>query len=137
MSAEFLDSNVFVYLFDETDSRKRGVAERLVRKALSDGTGVISFQVVQETLNVMTRKLGASPQDARQFLDNVLLPLWRIAPTPSLYASALDHRARHGFSFYDSLILAAAIDFGCVRLWSEDLQDGRSIDGVKITNPFA
>lgn len=136
MSAEFLDSNVFLYLFDETDDHKRGVAERLVQRALSDGSGVISFQVVQETLNVMTRKLGASTSDARRFLDNVLLPLWRIAPSPALYASALDVRDRYGFGFYDALILAAAIDHGCTRVWSEDLQDGQKVAGVEVVDPF-
>lgn len=137
MSAEFLDSNVFIYLFDETDDHKRGVAERLVQRALAGGTGVISFQVVQETLNVMTRRLGASTQDARKFLDNVLLPLWRVAPSPALYASALDVRDRYGFGFYDALIVAAAIDHGCARLWSEDLQHGQRVVGVEVVNPFA
>ncbi|MDE2925999.1 MAG: PIN domain-containing protein [Acidobacteriota bacterium] len=65
MSVEdFLDSNVFVYLFDETDPRKRQLAERLVKRALEHQTGCISFQVVQETLNVMTRKLKVPPETA-------------------------------------------------------------------------
>ena len=57
MSAEnFLDTNVFVYLFDETDNDKREKAERLVQQALEKETGCISYQVVQERINVITRK---------------------------------------------------------------------------------
>ena len=74
MSAEdFLDTNVFVYLFDETAPDKRRRAERLVRRSLDAGSGCISTQVVQETLNVVTRKLGARPASARLLLDDVWL----------------------------------------------------------------
>lgn len=54
MSGDFIDSNVFVYLFDETDERKRATSERIVESALQTKSGSISFQVVQETLNVFT-----------------------------------------------------------------------------------
>lgn len=137
MNVDFIDSNVFIYLFDEVDHHKRLIAERIVRGALTDGTGVISFQVVQETLNVLTRKLGASSADARRFLDAVLTPLWTTAPSPRLYADALDVRSRFGFSFYDSLIIAAAIDAGCARLLSEDLQTGQSLHGLTVVDPFS
>jgi predicted nucleic acid-binding protein len=136
MSADFIDSSVFIYLFDETDDRKRTTAEHVVHDALARGTGVISFQVVQETLNVLTRKLGADPREARRFLDVVLAPLWAIAPSPSLYADALDVRARFQFSFYDSLIVASAISGGCPRLLSEDLQPGQAIAGLSVVDPF-
>ena len=90
MSAEdFPDTNVFVYLFDETAPDKRQRAERLVRRSLDGGSGCISTQVVQETLNVVTRKLGARPASARLLLDDVLAPLWRVNPSRSLYARGL------------------------------------------------
>jgi predicted nucleic acid-binding protein len=57
MSADFIDSNVFVYLFDETDSAKRERARDLVQAAVGSTTYLISFQVVQEVLNVITQKL--------------------------------------------------------------------------------
>jgi len=137
MSAEdFLDTNVFVYLFDETAPDKRERAEGLVRRSLEEGSGCISYQVVQETLNVVTRKLGARPASARLLLDDVLAPLWRVNPSRSLYARGLRLHAQFGFSFYDSLIVAAALEAGCARLYSEDLQHGQQIDGVTITNPF-
>jgi len=67
----------------------------------------------------------------------VLLPLWRIMPSQALYQSALDLHARYQFSFYDSLIIAAALAAGCTRLYSEDLQHGQRIEGLTIENPFA
>ncbi|HSO07522.1 MAG TPA: PIN domain-containing protein [Pelomicrobium sp.] len=138
MSAEFIDSNVFIYLFDETDPRKRGIADALVGRALESGHGQISFQVVQETLNVITRKLATpvTPHDAQRFLDRVLAPLWRVMPSLALYRRALDLQARHRHGLYDALIIAAALEAGCDRLYSEDLQHGQRIDSLTIENPF-
>lgn len=132
----FIDSNIFVYLFDETDAIKRQSSENLVRQALENGTGCISYQVVQETLNVITRKLKATPEDARQLLDRVLNPLWRVNPTRTFYQRGLDLQARYQFSFYDSLIVAAALEVGCKTLFSEDLQHGQRIEQLTINNPF-
>jgi predicted nucleic acid-binding protein len=138
MSGEFIDSNVFVYLFDETDDRKREAAERLVDSALQTHNTSISFQVVQETLNVLTRNLPTpmSVEGAKDFLRQVLVPLWRVSPSPALYDRALDLQSRYRYGFYDSLIIAAALDAGCTQLFSEDLQDGQRIEGLTIRNPF-
>lgn len=138
MSGDFIDSNVFVYLFDETDERKRDIADAITERALQDRSASISFQVVQETLNVVTRKLPQpmTAEDARRFLERVLVPLWRISPSSALYNRALDVQARYRYAFYDSLIIAAALDAGCSRLYSEDLQDGQRIEGLTIENPF-
>ena len=138
MSGEFIDSNVFVYLFDETDDRKRKAAERIVDSALQTHNTSISFQVVQETLNVLTRNLPTpmSVEGAKDFLRQVLVPLWRVSPSPALYDRALDLQSRYRYGFYDSLIIAAALDAGCTQLFSEDLQDGQRIEGLTIRNPF-
>lgn len=137
MSVDFIDSNVFVYLFDRTDAHKRGTAERLIQRALEADTSAISHQVVQETLNVVTRKLrpAIGPDDARQLLHRVLVPLWRVLPSTVLYERGLDLQARHRISFYDALIIAAALETGCTRLYSEDLQHGQRIEGLTI-DPF-
>ena len=137
MSAEdFIDTNVFVYLFDESDAGKRYQAETLVNRCLESGTGCISYQVVQETLNVLTGKFGMPPDRIRRLLDNVLTPLWQINPTGSLYQSAISLRSQYSLSFYDSLIVAAALDAGCTRLYSEDIQHGQQIQRLTIVNPF-
>ena len=138
MSVEnFFDTNVLVYLFDETDDAERERAELLIQQALANETGCISYQVVQETLYVITRKFSATPEKVRQLLDGVLVPLWRINPTQTLYRHGLDLQARYRFSFYDSLIIAAALEAGCTCLYSEDMQDGQQIQGLTIQNPFA
>ena len=138
MNVEFIDTNVFIYLFDETNDRKRTIADRIVKTALETRTARISHQVVQETLNVVTRKLPSpmTAENAQRFLVQVLAPLWQIMPNIALYRRGLDVQARYGFSFYDSLIIAAALESGCTRLYSEDLQHGEQIEGLIIENPF-
>ena len=137
MSAEhFLDTNVLVYMFDETDAAKQRQAEILVNESLASGTGCISFQVVQETLNVLIRRLGFVSEDARRVLDDVLIPLWQVNPTAALYQTAISLQGRYGFSFYDSLIVAGALESGCSRLYSEDLQHGQMVQQLTIWNPF-
>jgi predicted nucleic acid-binding protein len=138
MSDDFIDSNVFVYLFDETNERKREIADGIVKSALQANSASISFQVVQEVLNVVTRRLPTpmTAEDAGRFLEQVLGPLWRGSPSLALYRRALDLQARYRYGFYDSLIIAAALDAGCTRLYSEDLQDGQRIKGLTVENPF-
>lgn len=137
-AADFFDSNVLIYLFDDSAMAKQTVARRLVAQALAADSGCISFQVVQETLHVVTRKFArqATPSEAQQILRQSLVPLWRVMPSPALYACALELQARYQYSFYDSLILAAALESGCTRLLTEDLQHGQRIEGLTIENPF-
>jgi predicted nucleic acid-binding protein len=138
MSAEFLDSNVFVYLFDETAPQKRDIAQALIQSGLESGTTMISHQVVQETLNVIRGKLAkpATPEQARRFMDAVLIPMWRITPNRDLFHRALDVQSRYRYGFYDALIIASALQGGCTRLYSEDLHHGQEIEGLTIENPF-
>jgi predicted nucleic acid-binding protein len=138
MHADFLDTNIFVYLFDETDARKRTIAEQLVRNALETHNACISHQVVQETLNVVTCKLAVpmSLENAQRFLEQILAPLWQKVPSIALYQRGLNIQSRYGFSFYDSLIVAAALECGCRRLYTEDLQHQQKVEGLTIENPF-
>jgi predicted nucleic acid-binding protein len=138
MSADFFDSNLFVYMFDPTDIRKRDLARELVSLAVAERSASISHQVVQETLNVVTSKMASrlTREDTRRLLEEVLVPLWDIAPTAATYERALDVSARYGFVFYDALIVASAIEGGCTRLYSEDFQHGQRIGSLVIENPF-
>lgn len=140
MSAgDFLDTNILIYLFDDTDDRKRVRATELVRNGLESGNACISFQVVQEALNVLTRKLDppATVAEATQLLDEVLTPLWRVFPSPDLYRRGLDLQQRYSLSFYDALIVSAALEAGCTRLLSEDLQHGLRVEALTVKDPFA
>jgi predicted nucleic acid-binding protein len=113
----FFDTNVVVYAFDARDPRKQAVADALVREALLGRRGCISWQVVQEWMNVVLRKAAhpLSHAEAR---------------------SALDVQQRYGFAVYDSLIVAAALRAGCSELLSEDLQHGQRIESMVVRNPF-
>ena len=134
----FIDTNVFIYQLDTRDARKHAIADRIVGEALAAEHACISFQVVQECLNTLLRKAEVTldAAAARAYLDTVLAPLYRIDPSPGLYRRALDAQQRWKFSFYDSLIVAAALEAGCKRLLSEDLQHGQRIEALRIENPF-
>ena len=138
MPGDFFDTNVILYLFDDTDSPKRKKSEELILSALDSGTGCVSHQVIQEALNVVTTKLDppADAHDALRLIDRILLPLWRVMPGRELFVRALDVQARYRYGFYDSLIIAAAIEADCARLYSEDLQHGQRIATLRITNPY-
>jgi len=139
MSDSFIDSNVFVYLIDDTGDPRRLIAERLILDAMAEDNACISFQVVQETLNIYTRRAPrlVTPDDAGRFFDRFLEPLWTVMPSGALYLRALSIQSRYGYHFYDSLIIAAALDAGCKRLLTEDMQAGQTIEGLTIENPFA
>ncbi len=135
----FLDTNIFVYTFDSGSAAKRARANELVSSALDTRLGVISYQVVQEFLNVATRKF-AKPMhapEAQLYLARVLMPLCEIVPDASLYSQALSLREETQLSFYDSLIVSSAIAGNCRILWTEDLQQGQRIGNLEIRNPFA
>jgi predicted nucleic acid-binding protein len=135
----FLDTNLLLYTFDATAPHKARKAAQLVRRALDGGGGIISFQVVQEFFNVVLRR---SPRlmnvsEAEQYLTTVLRPLLAVHSSPTLYFEALQIMGRHRLAWYDSLIVAAAIEGGCDRLLSEDFQHGQKIESLRIENPFA
>ena len=134
----FLDTNIFVYCFDNSQPEKKNHSLKLVAEALQTGNGMISTQVIQEFLNVATRKF-VSPmrqEDAKMYLEKVLNPLCQVFPNLELYQIALDIQKESGYSFYDSLILSGAILGGCTILYSEDLTDGQKVDQLKIINPY-
>lgn len=134
----FIDTNVFVYDLVASDPRKQEIAETLIRSALASGRGCISYQVVNECLNVALRlgEPALPPGAARRYLVNVLEPLVTVPSTVGLYHRALDIQARYQFHFYDALIVAGAVAAGCSTLFSEDLQHGQRIEDLVITNPF-
>jgi predicted nucleic acid-binding protein len=140
MSARsFLDTNVFIYDVDiEAPQTKKAIAEDLIRESLASHQDVISYQVIQEFLAVSTQKFAASlsAADSRRYLETVLKPMLRVHSSIELFHEALDIRARYQLSWYDSLIVAAAAEASCSVLYTEDLQHGSKINGVRIENPF-
>jgi len=134
----FIDTNILVYTFDDLQPQKKQIALALVANALQTESGMISWQVLQEFLNVSTRKFKTplKAEDAKIYLLKVLDPLCRVFPGVELYASALEISQQTGYSFYDALILAGAKEGECKIVYSEDLQHEQVVNGVKIINPF-
>ena len=134
----FLDTNILFYSFDASQPQKQKIARNLIKVGLDDDTGSISYQVIQEFLNVATRKFAVplSHKDSRIFLTTVLEPLCEVYASIDLYHRALELTEQWKFSFYDTLIIAAALQNNCSLLYSEDLQDGQNIHELKIINPF-
>ena len=139
MSAKyFLDTNVIVYSFDASQPEKKERALVLIGVALQTGQGMISTQVIQEFLNVASRKFAAplTTEDCQAYLKMVLGPLCKVYPDQALYETSLVLQQETGYSFYDALILAGALRGGCEILYSEDFQDEQQIRRLRIVNPF-
>lgn len=139
MSAEcFIDTNVFIYQLEARDERKFAIANRIIRRGVETGDACISFQVIQECLNTVLRKaeIPLSTAEARSYLEVVLSPLFQVPASIRLYQHGLDIQARYRYGFYDALIIAAALEAGCTRLCSEDVQHGQQVEGLTIENPF-
>jgi predicted nucleic acid-binding protein len=135
----FLDTNIFVYSFDPSSPKKAAQAQKLIRNALETGGGIVSYQVVQEFFNVALRRFSKpmNSLDAEQYLSTTLRPLLAVHSSPALYGEALRIGARFKLPWYDSLIVASAIEGRCGVLYSEDFQDGQQIGSLTLSNPFA
>ena len=134
----FLDTNILVYTFDPSQSQKQRIAKDLVRDALNNRSGCISYQVVQEFLNVASQKFVSplSRADCQAYLSNILEPLCEVFSSTGLFQRALEISVRWQFSFYDSLIVAAALSVESKTLYTEDLQHNQKIEDMIIVNPF-
>jgi predicted nucleic acid-binding protein len=134
----FIDTNIFVYSLDPVDPRKARIAEELVTRGVGSRLGVISYQVVQEFMNVSLRQFRATMTVAELelYFFKVLLPMMTIPSSSGLFLEALRLQKANQIAWYDSLIVAAAIQGGCNVLYSEDLQDGRRFGDLVVQNPF-
>jgi predicted nucleic acid-binding protein len=134
----FLDTNIFVCTFDPQNYEKAKQAENLIAEALRTGMGMISYQVAQEFVAV-ARKPFQTPMSFEQierYWHTALRPLLAVHSSPGLLMRALDLARRDALSWYDSLIVAAAIQGDCEILYTEDLQHGRRFGDLVIQNPF-
>jgi predicted nucleic acid-binding protein len=133
----FVDTNILVYAYDVADEKRHPVASERLGQLWTGRTGVISTQVLQEFYVVATRKLAQPlPRAAARevIADYSTWPVVQVDPTLVLSASMLEER--EALSFWDALIVGAAQRAGVVRLLSEDMQDGRTIGGLTVENPF-
>ncbi len=129
--SRFLDTNILVYAF-AADDRRSARAEALMAEG-----GVIGVQVLNEFTNVVRRKLHwqwRQMEAAFVVIEELLGPARPL--TTAIHARAVVLARDHKLSFYDALIVAAALDAGCAELCSEDLQHGQKFGNLRIDNPF-
>jgi len=134
----FLDTNVFVYELDDSDSAKSQRASELIDSAVASKRGVVSYQVVQEFFSVALTRFAKpfSVGEAEDYLSLIFKPILAVHSSPRLFLEAIQVRQQHRFSWYDSLIVAAAQQADCSILYTEDMQHGRRIGKLKIVDPF-
>ena len=134
----FVDTNVLVYAFDKGNSPKKPVAQRLMNELMEEDRLRVSTQVLQELFVTLTRKVSrrCSSEEALVVLEDLTAwPLMVVDYGAIAAAARLAGQAK--LSFWDALIVVAAARTGAAVLYSEDLNDGREILGVRICNPFA
>jgi len=127
----FLDTCVFVYALSDGDERQERAIEVIGRG------GKISIQILNELANVCRKKIGMSWEE----VGGALLAARHFCPGPVPLTLAIHEEAvrlgrRYGFSVYDCVMISAAIEAGCKTLYTEDLQHGQEIEGLRIENPF-
>jgi predicted nucleic acid-binding protein len=131
MPASFFDTNVLIYLAS-ADAAKADRAEAAVAAG-----GAISVQVLNELAKVARRKMQMSWAETHAFLSTVGAVLTVHPLTLETHETGLALAERYGFSIYDAMIAAAALQAECDTLWSEDLQHGMTLaEGLRIVNPF-
>jgi predicted nucleic acid-binding protein len=138
IGSAFLDTNVLVYLFDSGTPRKQEGSRRLLETLGTAGKAVISTQVLQEFFVSVTRKLAPPlPVDQAEQAVRDLMALPVVQVDPLMVLDAIGRSRRDALSFWDALIVQAALAGGCQRLLSEDFAGGRRFETVTVENPFA
>lgn len=131
----FLDTNILVYADDLDSPGKGAVARSILEACFKKRSGVLSTQVLQEFFAVSVARLGVAPEAARRKVE--LLSSLEVFPIGvENILGAIDLHRLHGYSFWASLILRAALESGCTVCYTEDMDHGRQIGGLKIVNPF-
>jgi predicted nucleic acid-binding protein len=134
----FVDTNVFVYLFDAQDPVRRQRARDVIAGLARDKALVLSSQVLSELYVTVTRKLAEPLPTAmalRALADLAVFPV--VAVDAALVQRAASRSAREPLSHWDALIVEAAIEAGADTVYSEDLQAGSGYRGVTVVDPFA
>lgn len=131
----FLDANVLVYSDDDGSPEKKRRALDLLDQQRTARTGVVSTQILQEYFAATTRRLRVDAATARAKIEKFgRFDVVQIDVTDIL--AAIDLHRLHQFSFWDALVVRAALQGGCSVLYSEDFQDGQRVNGLQVVNPF-
>ena len=137
MAVEFVDTNVLVYAYDRSAGQKNRRAAALMERLWSGNAGSTSIQVLQEFFVITTRKIARPlrPERARTIIGD--MGAWRIhRPSIEDVLGAIEIAEKACISFWNGMIVRSASAQGATVVWSEDLQAGGKISGVRIHNPF-
>jgi predicted nucleic acid-binding protein len=131
----FIDTNVLLYVYSEDEPEKQKVAEELL---LSYGDrAIISTQVINEFTNILFKKYKMSAVEVSNAVAEVDTFFPIISFSIATQKNAIKIKEKYQFQYYDSLIIATALEKNCTTLFSEDMQNGQLIEKrLKIVNPF-
>ena len=135
MSKIFIDTNILVYTSDEAQLQKQEKAHQMLGQLKNTGNGVVSTQILQEFYAAVTRKLKIDPIKARGLL-RTLEVFELVIVDYALIKEAVDSSILNHVSFWDALMVVSARSAQCGTIWTEDLNSGQIIDGVRIENPL-
>ena len=135
---EFVDANVLVYAFDASAARKQQAAQQLLERLWKSATGCVSVQVLQEFFVTITKKVPKPlPVDHAKARIREFAAWAVFTPTADDIVAAIDLHTEAKIGFWDAMIVLAAAESECDVLWTEDLNDGQLLRGVRIQNPFS
>lgn len=132
----FLDTNLLIYAWDNTEPNKKNKILAFLNNIKKEFVPIISTQTLGEFYNVAVKKIGLTKEQSYVICEEYskIFPVYEITIENVLHAMQISKKTQ--FSYWDSLILAMAIDTGCSVLYSEDLNNGQEIEGLKIVNPL-
>ena len=135
-----VDTNVLVYVVDDSHPQKQQIAKDLIRDLHTQGTGILLWQVAVEFVAVLRRlqqhgKL--SDPDVKGPLDRIRRVFPMVLPTEAVLDGAMSLAGQHSLSHWDAMLLAACIEAGVATLHTEDLSSGHKYGPVLVDNPFA
>ena len=137
MTRAFFDTNILIYLFDISDTEKKSRAQQTFDTEVELDRAILSTQVLQEFYVNATRKLTTPlPLEEAEARVRDLSKLPLVQVDSSLILAAITRRQEMPFSFWDALIVEAALKARADRRLMEDLQHGQVIDGMRVENPF-
>ncbi|TVP79645.1 MAG: PIN domain-containing protein [Puniceicoccaceae bacterium] len=138
MSAKrFVDTNILLYAKDASETEKQPIAAALIQELWETRSGCLSTQVLNEYYVNATQKLKPGLTQVEAWADLEALQAWEPIPIGfNLLAKGFNIQSRYQLSWWDSLIVAAAVDSNCKEILSEDLASGQVYDGVPVINPF-
>lgn len=133
-SRAFLDTNIFIYMYTSSEPQKKEACLSVLDASIC----VTSTQALHEICNVLTKKIQTPFADIRQILWDICRICEVRQPQRQTAFSALDLKERYGYSYYDCLMLASALDGHCDIFYSQDMSDGQLIENrLRIVDPFS